>query len=154
MVLDYHSVAAEAGLPLIAFYLYEAAGGISYRPELLARLLARPEVIGVKIATLDSVMTFQDLARMVRDACPGKVVITGEDRFLGYSLLCGARAALIGMAAACTRIQADLLQAYWHGDPDRFLALCPAVDELRNALSSPRWRAISDGYSGASRSRV
>ena len=39
LILDYHSAAAEAGLPLVAFYLYEAAGGISYTPELLARLL-------------------------------------------------------------------------------------------------------------------
>ena len=62
LILDYHSVAAEAGLPLIAFYLYETAGGISYPPELLAELLARGEVLGMKIATLDSVMTFQDIA--------------------------------------------------------------------------------------------
>ena len=55
---------------------------------------------------------------------PGKVLITGEDRFLGYSLMCGARAALIGMAAACTGLQAELLRAYWEGDAARFLALC------------------------------
>jgi 4-hydroxy-tetrahydrodipicolinate synthase len=130
LILDYHSAAAEAGLPLIAFYLYENAGGISYTPELLAQLLGRDEILGVKIATLDSVMTFQDIARLVRAACPGKVVITGEDRFLGYSLICGARAALIGMAAACTEVQDGLLRAYWQGDSERFLALCPAVDDL------------------------
>jgi 4-hydroxy-tetrahydrodipicolinate synthase len=130
LILDYHSVAAEAGLPLIAFYLYEAAGGISYSPELLARLLGRPEVLGVKIATLDSVMTFQDIARTLHADRPDKVVITGEDRFLGYSLLCGARAALIGMAAACTEIQAALLRAHRLRDSEMFLGLCPAVDDL------------------------
>ncbi len=102
LILDYHSAAAEAGLPLVAFYLYESAGGITYSPELLAELLGRDEVLGVKIATLDSVMTFQDIARLIEAVAPSKVVITGEDRFLGYSLMCGARAALIGMAAACT----------------------------------------------------
>lgn len=130
MILDYHSEAAEAGLPLIAFYLYEAAGGISYSPELLAALLARQEILGVKIATLDSVMTFQDLASLLALRAPGKLIITGEDRFLGYSLMCGARAALIGMAAACTRLQADLLRAYWDGDAGRFLTLSPMVDDL------------------------
>ena len=40
------------------------------RHLLLARrssptLLARPDVLGIKIATLDSVMTFQDVARLV-----------------------------------------------------------------------------------------
>ena len=67
---------------------------------------------------------------MVQAACPGKVVITGEDRFLGYSLLCGARAALIGMAAACTQIQAELLRAHREHDAGRFLDLCRSVDDL------------------------
>jgi 4-hydroxy-tetrahydrodipicolinate synthase len=130
MALEYHSAAAEAGLPLIAFYLYEAAGGISYSPELLAAILARPEVIGVKLATLDSVMTFQDIARLIQTTIPNKLIITGEDRFLGYSLMCGARAALIGMGAACTVLQAELLHAFLNGDSARFLSLNPAVDDL------------------------
>lgn len=130
LILDYHSAAAEAGLPLVAFYLYEAAGGISYSPECLATLLARGDVIGIKIATLDRVMTFQDIVRLLAIAAPDKVVITGEDRFLGYSLMCGARAALIGMGAACTRLQAELLRSYREGDAGRFLALSSAVDDL------------------------
>ena len=32
---------AEIGLPLLLFYLYEAAGGISYPPQVLAELLMR-----------------------------------------------------------------------------------------------------------------
>jgi 4-hydroxy-tetrahydrodipicolinate synthase len=130
LILDYHSAAAEAGLPLLLFYLYEAAGGISYAPGVLANLLARDEVLGVKIATLDSVMMFQDITRLVAVATPEKLIITGEDRFLGYSLMCGARAALIGMAAACTGIQAGLLRAHVDGDAPRFLALSRAVDDL------------------------
>ena len=62
LILEYHSQIAESGLPLVLFYLYQAAGGISYAPDTLVELLARPEVLGVKIATLDSVMTFQDIA--------------------------------------------------------------------------------------------
>jgi 4-hydroxy-tetrahydrodipicolinate synthase len=130
LILDYHARLAEAGRPLILFYLYEAAGGIAYRPELLGALLERPEVLGIKVATLDSVMTFQDIARLIRAAAPGKLLITGEDRFLGYSVMCGAQAALIGMAAACTTLQAELLQSYWRGDVQRFITLNDAVDDL------------------------
>ncbi len=130
LILDYHAAAAEAGLPLLAFFLYEAAGGISYPPDLLATLLARDEILGVKIATLDSVMTFQDITRLVAVATPGKLIVTGEDRFLGYSLMCGARAALIGMAAACTGLQAELLRSHQEGDAVRFLSLSRAVDDL------------------------
>ena len=61
---------AEAGLPLLLFYLYQAAGGIAYGPHLLAELLARPEVLGIKVATLDSVITFQEIARLVRTHAP------------------------------------------------------------------------------------
>ena len=130
LIRDYHSAAADAGLPLVLFYLYEAAGGISYPPEVLAGLLARDEVLGVKIATLDSVMTFQDIARLLMTRVPDKLIITGEDRFLGYSLMCGARAALIGMAAACTELQADLLRSHREGAAGEFLSLSAAVDDL------------------------
>ena len=66
-------------------------------------------MLGIKVATLDSVMTFQDVARLIRRQAPDKVLITGEDRFLGYSLMCGAEAALIGMGAACTTLQSRAL---------------------------------------------
>ena len=112
LVLEYHAAIAEAGLPLILFYLYEAAGGLSYGTDLLTQLLAMPEVLGMKVATLDSVMTFQDLSQLMAEKAPGKVLITGEDRFLGYSLMCGGSAALIGMGAACTRLQSELIRSH------------------------------------------
>jgi 4-hydroxy-tetrahydrodipicolinate synthase len=138
LIVAYHAAVAEAGLPLVLFYLYESAGGISYGPHVLAELLARPEVLGIKVATLDSVMRFQDVAQLVRSQFPTKLLITGEDRFLGYSLMCGAGAALIGMGAACTGLQAELLSAYWAGDASRFVALNGPVDDLaRHTFVAP-----------------
>src|SRR5208282_3644246 len=81
LIVDYHSAIAEVGLPLILFYLYEEAGGVRYGTETLSRLLERPEVLGIKVATLDSVITFQDLASLIAAVAPGKVLITGEGRF-------------------------------------------------------------------------
>src|SRR5207249_417507 len=78
--------------------------------ETLHGILSLPAVIGIKVATLDSVMTFQRVAAVMREH-PDKLLITGEDRFLGYSLMMGARAALIGMGAALTELQASLLRA-------------------------------------------
>src|SRR5262249_20106160 len=92
--------------------------------------LARDDVLGIKVATLDSVMTFQDIVRLARDRAGGKVVITGEDRFLAYSLMCGAGAALIGMAAACTGLQAELLRSHREGRAQDFLRLSSLVDDL------------------------
>jgi 4-hydroxy-tetrahydrodipicolinate synthase len=140
-------------LPVIAFYLYQAAGGVSYDDQTLHALLALPEVIGIKVATLDSVMTFQRIADLMRSH-PGKVLITGEDRFYGYSVMAGATAALVGMGAAMPDLQADLLQAWRNRQHDRFVALSAVCDRLAQAtFTEPMegyirrmlWAAAADG---------
>ncbi len=136
-VLEYHQAVAQAGRPLIVFLLYEAAGGLLYGPGVLVRLLERPEVLGIKLATLDSVMTYQEVAALVQNQAPEKVIITGEDRFLGYSMMMGARSALIGMGAACVRLQAELLRSHLEGDAQRFLKLNTLVDDLARHTFRP-----------------
>ena len=133
-IVEHHMRIAELGLPLVLFYLYEAAGGISYNQRVLSDLVSLPNVIGIKVATLDSVMTYQDVARRVEHSYPEKLLITGEDRFLGYSLLRGAHAALIGMGAVCTDLQSQLINAHFSGDARRFLALSNMTDRLAEIL--------------------
>jgi 4-hydroxy-tetrahydrodipicolinate synthase len=128
-------------LPVIAFYLYAAAGGTDYSDRTLHDILALPGVIGIKVATLDSVMTFQRVAAVMREH-PDKLLITGEDRFLGYSLMMGARAALIGMGAALTDIQAMLLEAKKNEDNNAFLRLSTQVD----AFGAVTFTAPVEGY--------
>jgi 4-hydroxy-tetrahydrodipicolinate synthase len=134
LIVEYHRRVAAAGLPLILFYLYEAAGGISYSSAVLDELLELPQVVGIKMATLDSVMTYQDVSRQLQTRHPDKLLITGEDRFLGYSLRRGARAALVGMGAVCCELQAELLRAHLDEDAARFLELSDAVDMLAEAI--------------------
>jgi len=132
-----HRAVAEVGLPVIAFYLYEAAGGIAYAPETVGRILAIHRVVGIKLATLDSPMNYQDIAAVVREI-PSALLITGEDRFLGYSLMAGAGAALIGLAAACTDVPAALLDAWSAGELSRFVSLNGAVDAFaRDTFTAP-----------------
>src|SRR2546422_485340 len=123
-------------LPVIAFYLYEAAGGVAYDNQTLHAILALPNVIGIKVATLDSVVTFQRIAGLMRDH-PGKLLITGEDRFLGYSLTMGARAALIGMGAALTDLQVALLESFRSGDFGKFVRLSGVCDRFASATFIP-----------------
>jgi len=128
-------------LPVIAFYLYAAAGGLDYSDRTLHDILALPGVLGIKVATLDSVMTFQRIAAVMREH-PDKLLITGEDRFLGYSLMMGARAALIGMGAALTDIQAQLLEAKQRGDDSAFVRLSAQLD----AFGAATFSVPVDGY--------
>ena len=134
LIVEHHQRVADVGLPLILFYLYEAAGGINYSPAVLDDLLALPGVLGIKMATLDSVMTYQDVSRRLRARHADKLLITGEDRFLGYSLRRGAGAALVGMGAVCCELQAELMRAHTDGDAALFLELSDAVDTLAESL--------------------
>ena len=138
--VGYHAALARE-LPVIAFYLYEAAGGVSYDAGTLHAVLELPQVVGIKVATLDSVVTFQRVAALVREH-PGKVLITGEDRFFGYSLMMGARAALVGMGAALTDLQARLLSTFATGDAAGFLRLSATIDEF----AAVTFAAPVDGY--------
>lgn len=140
-VVELHQAVAEVGLPVLAFYLYEAAGGLAYSPDTVENLLGIPGVVGIKIATLDSVMTFQDLVPVVRNE-PAALLITGEDRFLGYSLMLGADSALIGIAAACTDVAARLLDAWFARDVAAFLELSARVDAFARAT----FTAPMEGY--------
>ena len=140
-------------LPVIAFYLYEAAGGVSYDDSTLHAILELPNVIGIKVATLDSVMTFQRIAAVLRSH-PSKLLISGEDRFLGYSLLLGAQAALIGMGAALPDVQADLLRARAQEDWPRFILLSEIcdrfaqttfIDPMEGYIRRMLWAAAAEG---------
>lgn len=138
--VGYHAGLARE-LPVIAFYLYEAAGGIAYDNRTLHALLQLPGLLGIKVATLDSVMTFQriaDLARPYRE----KLLITGEDRFLGYSFTMGAKAALIGMGAALTDLQAELVRAFREDNFGLFVRLSGILDRFSQAT----FTAPMEGY--------
>jgi 4-hydroxy-tetrahydrodipicolinate synthase len=134
LIVKHHEQLANVGLPLVLFYLYEAAGGVHYTKTVLDELLTLPNVIGIKMATLDSVMTYQDVASHIQARHPDKLLITGEDRFLGYSLRRGAKAALIGMGAVCCDLQAELIAAHFAGKAERFLELSDLVDRLAEVL--------------------
>ena len=134
LILQHHEQLSKLGLPIVLFYLYEAAGGIRYTTNVLDELMTLPNVIGIKMATLDSVMTYQDVASHIQSRHPDKLLITGEDRFLGYSLRRGAKTALIGMGSVCCDLQAELIAAHFTGKAERFLELSDLVDQLAEVL--------------------
>jgi 4-hydroxy-tetrahydrodipicolinate synthase len=149
-IAEYHREVAAEGLPAIAFHLYERAGGVSYTLDELRAIFEVPGIDSVKLATMDSVMTYQDVSSFLERELPGKAILTGEDRFLGYSLLRGAAGALIGMGAICPTFQKSLVDAALDarsGDEKsaaRFLALSAKADRLAECL----FIEPMDGYIG------
>jgi 4-hydroxy-tetrahydrodipicolinate synthase len=126
--VGYHA-ALGGELPVLAFYLYDAAGGVPYDDATLRRILALPCVAGIKVATLDSPATFRRIAAVAREFSD-RVLVTGEDRFFGQSLDLGARAALVGMGAALPDRQVALLRAHRDGRRDVMAPLTALLDRL------------------------
>ena len=142
MIVAYHERLAGAGLPLLLFYLHGEGGGIPYPLELLLRLFAIESVVGIKMATFDSVVTFQDVAALLRDRVPDAILVTGEDRFLPYSFQAGAQAALIGMGATFPGFQKGLVDAWFKKDFVSFQRLGSKADEYGRVV----FRAPLEGY--------
>jgi 4-hydroxy-tetrahydrodipicolinate synthase len=140
-VLRLHdAVAAATGLPVIGFLLYPEAGGAEYDSALLAELAARPAVVGVKLATLYQAVRCQEAIAAIRDA--GGLAITGEDRMFGPSLMWGAQAALVGIAAAAAGLSTRLVRTWFAGEGQSFLAASARLDRLAVRLFAPPF----DGY--------
>ncbi|MEU6411988.1 dihydrodipicolinate synthase family protein [Microbispora sp. NPDC046933] len=114
-------------LPMIAFDLYTRP----CPPAVLAEILAHPGVAGLKTALLSDAMGCQRAIALTREA--GRLAITGEDRMFGPSLLWGAEAALVGIAAAAVEVGAAVLDAFRGDDLRAFEEASGRLDRLAQA---------------------
>ncbi|MFI9592659.1 dihydrodipicolinate synthase family protein [Nonomuraea sp. NPDC052265] len=113
-----------ARLPMIAFDLYTRP----CPPATMRELLRHPGVAGLKTALLSDAMGCQRAITLTRQA--GRLAITGEDRMFGPSLLWGAQAALVGIAAASVDVTAAVLDAYRGSDLRAFEEASARLDRL------------------------
>ncbi|MGW0479615.1 dihydrodipicolinate synthase family protein [Nonomuraea sp. NPDC003214] len=125
-----------ARLPMIAFDLYTRP----CPPGTLRDLLAHPGVAGLKTALLSDAMGCQLAIALTRDA--DRLAITGEDRMFGPSLLWGAQAALVGIAAAHVGLTAAVLRAFEGTDLRAFHEASARLDRLAAAT----FTAPMEGY--------
>lgn len=115
------------GLPMLAFDLYARP----YPPSALHELLHHPGVAGVKVARLHDAIACQAALAAARRA--GRLAVTGEDRMFGPSLLWGAQAALVGIAAAAVPVTAEVLRAFREQRYADFVAASARLDRLAEA---------------------
>jgi 4-hydroxy-tetrahydrodipicolinate synthase len=107
----YHRAVHEAsGLPLVAFQLQPALGGVNFSNEVLERLMNVEGVVAIKEASFDA-KRFVETVRTVRAAAPDAVVLNGNDNFLLEAYLLGAEGALLGFGTLAARQQVDMLEA-------------------------------------------
>lgn len=116
-----------SGLPLLAFDLYTRP----YPPEILAELLDHPGVAGLKVARLNDAIACQEAIAAAHAA--GRLPLTGEDMF-GPSLLRGAQAALVGLAAAAVPVTARVLRTFADKEYADFMVASAALDRLASVV--------------------
>lgn len=142
-----------SGLPSIAFDLYT----MPCPPAELREVVRHPGVAGLKTALLSDAMGCQRAIGIARAA--DRLAITGEDRMFGPSLLWGAEAALVGIAAASVSTTADVLSAFSGPDLRRFAEATDRLDRLAaNTFTEPMegyvqrmlWLAAAEGRIPAS----
>jgi 4-hydroxy-tetrahydrodipicolinate synthase len=130
----YHGAVHEASrLPLIAFQLQPALGGVNFSVDVLERLMNAEGVVAIKEASFDA-KRFVETVRAVRAAAPDAVVLNGNDNFLLEAYLLGAEGALLGFGTLAAREQVEMLDAVRAQDLDRARELAAMLQPLCDAI--------------------
>lgn len=125
--VSYHRAIAEAsGLPLIAFQLQPALGGVNFSAEAIERIMSVDGVVAIKEASFDA-KRFVETARLVKSLPSRSVVLNGNDNFLLEAYLLGAQGALLGFGTLAAREQVHMHRAVLDHD-------LPRAFELRDML--------------------
>jgi len=106
----YHeAIASSCGLPLIAFQLQPALGGVIFSEETLRRIAAIDSVVALKEASFDARL-YLATRRMIERLDRPIDLLTGDDNFVYESFVMGAEGALIGFGTLATNLQVEMYQ--------------------------------------------
>jgi 4-hydroxy-tetrahydrodipicolinate synthase len=106
----YHeAIARGCGLPMIAFQLQPALGGVIFSEETLARIAAIDSVVALKEASFDARLYLQTRRMLERLERPIDL-LTGDDNFVFESFVMGAEGALIGFGTLATDLQVEMVR--------------------------------------------
>jgi 4-hydroxy-tetrahydrodipicolinate synthase len=133
----YHRAIHEAsGLPLIAFQLQPALGGVNFSGEVLERLMRVEGVVAIKEASFDA-KRFVETVRVVRAVAPDAVVLNGNDNFLLEAYLLGAEGALLGFGTLAAADQVRMLEAVRADDLEGSRAIAARLQPFCDAIFAP-----------------
>jgi 4-hydroxy-tetrahydrodipicolinate synthase len=106
----YHEAIARAvPLPMVAFQLQPALGGVIFDAETLRRIAAIESVVALKEASFDARLYLQ--TRRMIEKLPRKIdLLTGDDNFIFESFVMGAEGALIGFGTLVTDLQVEMVR--------------------------------------------
>jgi len=105
----YHEAVAQGvGLPMVAFQLQPALGGVIFSEEILRRVAAIDNVVAIKEASFDARL-YLLMRRMIEQLERPIDLLTGDDNFIYESFVMGAEGALIGFGTLATAEQVEMV---------------------------------------------
>lgn len=106
----YHeAIARGCTLPLIAFQLQPALGGVIFSDETLRRIAGIDSVVAMKEASFDARLYLA--TRRMLERLDRKIdLLTGNDNFIFESFVMGAEGALIGFGTLATELQVEMVR--------------------------------------------
>jgi 4-hydroxy-tetrahydrodipicolinate synthase len=130
----YHeAIARGCGLPLVAFQLQPALGGVLFSEEALRRIASIDSVVALKEASFDARIYLQ--TRRMLEALPRPIdLLTGNDNFIYESFVMGAEGALIGFGTLATDLQVQMLQLTLDGRWDQAREIWDRIFPLEDVI--------------------
>ncbi len=133
----YHeAVARGCGLPLVAFQLQPALGGVIFSEETLRRIAAIDSVVALKEASFDARL-YLATRRMIEKLDRPIDLLTGDDNFVYESFVMGAEGALIGFGTLATDLQVEMVRLTREGRWDEARAIWERILPLEEAVYGP-----------------
>jgi 4-hydroxy-tetrahydrodipicolinate synthase len=129
-------VARGVGLPMVAFQLQPALGGVIFSEETLRQIAAIDLVVALKEASFDARLYL--LTRRMIEALPRKIaLLTGDDNFIFESFVMGAEGALIGFGTLATALQVQMYMDTREGRWDEARAIWEKILPLEEVVYGP-----------------
>jgi 4-hydroxy-tetrahydrodipicolinate synthase len=130
----YHEAVAEGvGLPMVAFQLQPALGGVIFSEETLRRIAAIDNVVALKEASFDARL-YLATRRMIERLERPIDLLTGDDNFIYESFVLGAEGALIGFGTLATREQVEMVELTRQGRWDEARAIWERILPLEEVV--------------------
>jgi len=130
----YHEAIAQGvGLPMVAFQLQPALGGVIFSEDTLRQIAAIDNVVALKEASFDARLYL--LTRRLIEQLDRRIdLLTGDDNFVFESFVLGAEGALIGFGTLATAEQVEMVKLTTQGKWDEARAIWERILPLEEVV--------------------
>ncbi len=134
---NYHKAVSEAvRIPLIAFQLQRALGGVEYSKQALKKLFEVDGVVAIKEASFNA-RKFTETLRVISSLKRKVYVLTGNDNFILESFILGADGGLLGFGTIATDLQIEMIDSVKRRDYNKAFEISERIKPLADVIFMP-----------------